>query len=829
MAQQATVIIRNLGEAATHASVAAALAEYGPVKRVDVIRGRGFGFVRFAAAADAKKAVAAGREGLEVDGQVINVALARDKGAKHPSAAPDVPTGGSRPREGADGGDNTCWDFQKGLCKRGAACRFSHAAADGSSPAAPVAAAPTITETAAPTEKKRAVAAAPTAEKTESARAVRGRSTRVFGIPAEASDKAVYKRLRKLEGFEKVKRGDVAGETARPRGSSAVATFTSLQLASRAVTKLHGATFKGATLACRLDAHLDRSLEQRGRLVVRNLHFLAAEGDLQDAFAKHGPLREARVPRVGAKSRGFGFVEFYCEADAKSALKAAASGTFAVRGRTVAVDAATPRSANAHIVVEPAPADGDEASDGEEDGSSSDGEEASEAEEDEEEAEDDDEEARQQNGGRTPAEAAMEEARNAAMDESEEDGPKEKPDDVAEGRTLFVRNVPFGAARGELAKLFARCGIVESVHVVRDRATGLGKGSCFVRYASQDSATNATQEAWALESRPLLVALAVDQTTASKLRDEVGPAKKRKLEHAAVGGDRRHVALASEGLIQPGDAAAVGLPENDLKMRERARQEASTKLRNPLFHVNPQRLSIRNLGPHVDATILRKLVEASGVASTEVGAVHVARDKVEALPGKKAKPGRSKGFAFMEFGSHACALRVLRFANNNPELSTYCLPRGKKASDEVPRPIVAFVVEDHRKVTSRQKTLDEARAKAEAPMDGPSRQERRLKKRLANRAEKKRTRTVEQPAKAKKPARPIDPLLKQQQSDDRAVDQVFDAAERKRDKKKRRKKALPSRKDEGSADVEYAYKAPAGDYLASLKKAVVEGEGRWVE
>ena len=52
--------------------------------------------------------------------------------------------------------------------------------------------------------------------------------------------------------------------------------------------------------------------------------------------------------------------------------------------------------------------------------------------------------------------------------------------------------------------------------------------------------------------------------------------------------------------------------------------------------------------------------------------------------------------------------------------------------------------------------------------------------------------------------------------------QVFDAAERKRDKKRRKKKSPEQ-------DVEYAYKAPQPDYLASLKKAVVAGEGRWFE
>ncbi len=385
-----------------------------------------------------------------------------------------------------------------------------------------------------------------------------------------------------------------------------------------------------------------------------------------------------------------------------------------------------------------------------------------------------------------------------------------------------MRNVPYGATRKALAELFARSGSIESVHVVKDKATGLGKGSCFVRYSSVDSATNATVQKWALDARPLIVALAVDQSTASKLRDEVGPAKKRKLEHALVGGDRRHVALASEGLIQKGDPAAVGVPENDLKKRERARQEAATKLRNPLFHVNPQRLSIRNLAPHVDAALLKELVEAAGVSGKDVGAVHVARDKVPSVPGKKPKPGKSKGYAFAEFSSHACAMRVLRYANNNPELASYCVQRGKKMSSEVPRPIVAFVVEDHRKVALRQKREDDAKAKATAPLDGPSRKERRREKRIANRLEKKRARKGEAPAVAAKKTKVVDDGLLRDRADDRAVEQVFDAAERKRDKK-RRKKEAPEQ------DVEYAYKAPQPDYLASLKKAVVAGEGRWFE
>ena len=135
---------------------------------------------------------------------------------------------------------------------------------------------------------------------------------------------------------------------------------------------------------------------------MRNLHFRAVEEDLLDAFMAYGPIKEARVPRVGEKSRGFGFVEFFCEADARRALKAASSGEFKVKGRPVAVDQATPKSD--HVVAAPAAeasedvasasddadeaSDGDEESDAAEEDDEEDDEEASDEASDDEEASD---------------------------------------------------------------------------------------------------------------------------------------------------------------------------------------------------------------------------------------------------------------------------------------------------------------------------------------------------------------------------------------------------------------------------------------------------------
>ncbi len=58
-------------------------------------------------------------------------------------------------------------------------------------------------------------------------------------------------------------------------------------------------------------------------------------------------------------------------------------------------------------------------------------------------------------------------------------------------RKLFVGNIPFETAEDDLQALFAQAGAVESVTVMRDRATGRARGFAFVEMASEDDAKNA--------------------------------------------------------------------------------------------------------------------------------------------------------------------------------------------------------------------------------------------------------------------------------------------------------------------------------------------------
>ncbi|KAK9873988.1 hypothetical protein WA026_002336 [Henosepilachna vigintioctopunctata] len=56
-----------------------------------------------------------------------------------------------------------------------------------------------------------------------------------------------------------------------------------------------------------------------------------------------------------------------------------------------------------------------------------------------------------------------------------------------ESRAIFIGNLPHKAEDDELWKAFDCCGKIESVRIVRDKHTGLGKGFAFVNFLNSDS------------------------------------------------------------------------------------------------------------------------------------------------------------------------------------------------------------------------------------------------------------------------------------------------------------------------------------------------------
>jgi len=542
--------------------------------------------------------------------------------------------------------------------------------------------------------------------------------------------------------------------------------------------------------------------KRTSRVILRNLSFYANEKHVKTAMESNfGPVVAVDLPLVpdlpkennnnkteqhGKKKknavprhRGFAFVTF---ANANSAKKAVERGNaqIQIKNRAVAIDFSVSKAEHQRMAAEAAKNKGaDTESDSDDSDSDEDGDEEKNS-----DGSSDSESGSEGDSSDSSDDSDSDSESEGESDEEEEDSTKENTDtnddndtaketpafDETEARrTLFLRNVPFDAKRHDVFELFRKFGRIEAAYLVKDRQTGVFKGTAFVRFEKVDGCAAAMEASGGAEAnegdssmqqqfvssknmamglgeggeasggltlngRRILVDFAVDRTTASSLavqRDADGkPIKK------SVGKDRRNLYLKNEGRVTSSAdndiAASAGathggvwedLPPGDRARRERAFADKSTKLRSPLFFINPKRISVRNLAKSVTESELKNLVfgalkkglekqlatpqdaVAHWRAGGELPHAEVMRRATDqnlvvppldeknvrgAIPsvyidrdttgGKKTADAPSRGFGFVEFAHHAHALAALRQLNNNPAYSEEYAAGGKHAA-----------------------------------------------------------------------------------------------------------------------------------------------------
>lgn len=521
--------------------------------------------------------------------------------------------------------------------------------------------------------------------------------------------------------------------------------------------------------------------KRNARVIIRNLSFYAnerhikkiMESEFGEVMAVDLPLVPT-LPKEDSKSRasvprhrGFAFVTF---ASALAARKAVERGNeIEIKNRLVAIDFSVSKTVHQKLLKENEQKEEESESDddsndkeGSKSGSESEGSDNDDENQvDSDEAEDAEEES-DSDGDNLNASEDKEEANNSKHAKKQEVPEFDEKDSK---RTLFLRNIPFDATRHDVFNLFKEFGRVEAVYLVKDHQTGVFRGTAFVRFVNEKACGKALESSGkssdgsesstfvssknmvmglgqdanlpglSLKGRRILVDLAVDRNTASSLavqRDADGkPIKKM------VGKDRRNLYLKNEGRVSSSTDSAVAsssgakyggvwedLPQSDRAKRERVFADKSTKLRSPLFFINPTRLSIKNLAKHVTESDLKRLVTEAlktgldhklvigndAVAHWRAGGelphseimlraadpkqVTPAFDEKntkESIPsvfidrdfsgGHKSTDAPSRGFGFVEFTHHTHALACLRQLNNNPAYSAEFVAGGKQASE----------------------------------------------------------------------------------------------------------------------------------------------------
>mmetsp|Transcript_20660 Transcript_20660/g.49024 ORF Transcript_20660/g.49024 Transcript_20660/m.49024 type:complete len:864 (-) Transcript_20660:76-2667(-) len=514
------------------------------------------------------------------------------------------------------------------------------------------------------------------------------------------------------------------------------------------------------------EAEVDETalLKKKSRIIVRNLSFYAKEQNIRKVMeTKFGKVLDVHLPRVKDNLHvGFAFVTFQDPKDAQSAVD---SKNIDISKRTVKMDWSLPKSVHQQQKQqqqkqkqqkeeeeEEENMDGDEAQDDDSSSSSSDSDGSDESNSSSSGSNNDDDDDDDDDG--SDDDEAMEEHDESDDDDEEE----EQHDDAVEKKcTLFLRNLPFDVTRNDVFQVLYRFGYINGIYLVKDRDTGMPKGTAFVTFSKPQSAQRAIDFAVTegdgefvsqregtkkltggesggslmIKDRRVFVNLAVDKETAATF-----DSKDDKIPSA----DRRNLYLQAESRVEssstdPGANNADTwdeIPVQDQKRRQTALKDKTTKLQSPIFFINPNRLSFRNIAKHVDEAELQKMVEVAVKRGLEKGLVS-AKDQIAHMralgemstrdilakiqdmernneeiipswmngdvdshrqfkynipsvyiardfgPNGKKKDAPSRGFGFAEFRHHTHALACLRELNNNPLYSREYVAGGKAA------------------------------------------------------------------------------------------------------------------------------------------------------
>ena len=452
----------------------------------------------------------------------------------------------------------------------------------------------------------------------------------------------------------------------------------------------------------------EKSRKKRARIVIRNLAFHTNEENLKEHFAQYGAIEDVNVlRRSDGKSVGCAFIQFEHVQSAAKAIHYA--NLQPLLDRPVVVDWAVPKNKFSKDEVEGVKEEVEIKVEKESDTedsptaecarkSNSNEELGSEDEEhvdiatDESDDEDliNESEVKSENDSEVSAEDAKEKItgdEEETIDAKEIKRPRFESHDVSEGKTIFLKNVPFSVKNEPLKKYMERFGPVYYALVCMDSLTEYSKGTAFVKFKNIEDAEMclAAGKDLVMEDQLLEAHRAIDR---NELENKANSKQHRQK-------DSRNLYLVKEGVIMAGSPAAVGVSAADMAKRLQIEQWKSQILRNLNMFVSRIRLVIHNLPATFDDAKLRKVVERYGPPNAVIREARVMRD----LKNVDMKAvGKSKEYAFVSFTTHDDALQALRSINNNPNVFT---PKR--------RPIVSFSIENRVMVNAKQKRAQKSR------------------------------------------------------------------------------------------------------------------------
>ncbi|XP_044748099.1 RNA-binding protein 28 isoform X2 [Coccinella septempunctata] len=443
--------------------------------------------------------------------------------------------------------------------------------------------------------------------------------------------------------------------------------------------------------------------EKRARLVVKNLPFNTTEENLREHFVKFGDVSDIHIlKKEDGKLTGCAFIQFKLVQKARKAKHYTHGQTFL--GRKLEVDFAMSKKeyeilrykkkVKEEIEVKSEPVDDqdekdiekiqvaeksdilEDRSDIHEDRSDSD-EDRSDSDEEKDESEND---------------HMSEDELNYDEEGTHESKPRVVSNDISEGKTVFIKNIPFEATNADLEKCMNQYGPIHYALICVDKYTEHSKGTGFVKFCFKEDAEKVLQAGTELK----LLGNILDCHKAL-CKNEIHSQQNNKLNKKKDTKDSRNLYLVKEGVILAGSQSAEGVSQADMLKRLQLEKYKSQMLRNLNMFVSRERLVVHNLPLTWDDKKFRELCKKFAGDNARIKEARVMRNMRDL---DTDGVGKSKGFGFVTLDSHQSALTLLRNLNNNPNIFS-----------AAKRPIVTFSIERKTAINAKLKRLERSRQK----------------------------------------------------------------------------------------------------------------------
>ncbi|OII71335.1 uncharacterized protein cubi_01810 [Cryptosporidium ubiquitum] len=209
--------------------------------------------------------------------------------------------------------------------------------------------------------------------------------------------------------------------------------------------------------------------------------------------------------------------------------------------------------------------------------------------------------------------------------------------DTDEGRTIFLRNVPFEMSELSLKELIERkFGETLYVKMVFSKLTQLPKGVAFIKFKDTESVEKVLEGEKTADKyynshvfrhkgntikdsknfstlilppeigiqfngRRIFAHLALN-------RSEIAIIENKKVSKNISDKFCQSLDLFKKGLLLPGMKEAEGISNHDLRLRENSWKEIKIKMKNPNYEINRFRLCIRNIPTKINSSELKEII-----------------------------------------------------------------------------------------------------------------------------------------------------------------------------------------------------------------------------